>query len=71
LNVKAQTEEEIIKILVEYVWTNKDKMLANTDYEKSILLMDEIKDEVLGIIYKRWKEGMKNEKRSLQDCTSN
>jgi len=69
--VKAQTEEEIIKILVEYVWTNKDKMLANTDYEKSILLMDEIKDEVLGIIYKRWKEGMKNAKGSVQNCTSN
>jgi len=56
LNVKAQMdEEEIIEILVEYIWTNKDKMVANTDYERCLLLLIELKDKVEKTIYKKWK----------------
>jgi len=64
-------EEDLIKILVEYVWQNKDKMFASTPYEKSILLLNELRDKTLAIIYKRWKEEMKNEKGNIQNCTSN
>jgi len=48
-------EEEIIEILVEYIWTNKDKMVANTDYERCLLLLIELKDKVEKTIYKKWK----------------
>jgi hypothetical protein len=57
------TEEELIRILVEYIWANKDKILATTDYEKSILLANELRDKALTIIYQRWKEDVRDGKK--------
>jgi len=55
-------EEELISEIFQYVWNNKDKKVAMTDYEKCILLVQDLKDKVLQKCYEKWKEELKNGK---------
>jgi hypothetical protein len=56
-------EEELISLIFEYVWNNRNKMNPyNTDYERCIALMTKISNEVLERCHQKWKEEGKNGK---------
>jgi hypothetical protein len=56
-------EEELISLLFEYVWNNKNRMNPySTDYERCIALMSKISNAVLSRCHDKWKKEMKNGK---------
>jgi hypothetical protein len=51
-------EEEMIKILVEFLLQNNQTQIGLTEYDRCIQLMDVLSTKTLNEIHKIWKEKM-------------
>jgi hypothetical protein len=60
-------EEELIKILVKFLFENNQAQSGVTEYEKCILLMDDLSTKTLKEVHRIWREGMngKQQKSSM------
>jgi hypothetical protein len=52
--------KEMIEILVKYILENEHRQNAYTLYERSLLELKELENEVMEVIHKIWKERVKN-----------
>jgi hypothetical protein len=57
------TEEEMIKILVEFLLANNQTQIGLTEYDRCIQLMDILSTKTLNEIHKIWKEKMNGKVR--------
>jgi RNase P subunit RPR2 len=56
--VLEMTEEEMIKILIQFLLANNQTQIGVTEYERCIQLMDSLSTKALNEIHKIWKERM-------------
>lgn len=51
-----EEKKQLVELLANFVWKYEFKMNAPTPYERSLLLLLELKDGAEKIIYQKWKE---------------